>query len=538
MGETSNILTKAYVVNRKGDPFVLSHVVLDEVQENEVLIEMKYTGLCHTSSLSKLAVVAEASVVKIAVQHADLRFLAPLSCGYLTGAGTILNILRPQTVSKLAVVGMGAVGLAAMLAAKALGVRDIVAVDIVDEKLQLASDLGASHTVNTKAVPDLNSGIRAIFPDGVDQIVDTTGVATLLQASIKALAHEGTLALLIPQLIQLYQAGKFPIDRISKCYPAECLPEAIEYLKSGRTLVMLRMVVVNPDLCSAKSITQKFKDPFDRSYLSLIDCFARLDATLGPEERGIRDHFRSRALNKLTRLLAGKVSVITGASSGLGRAIALTFVRHGAMVVCAHQAASARHEQPTHELIRQSGGKSIFKPTDVGNAESMQSLVQSTVKEFGRLDIMVNNAGIAPEASEPRPVWETTEEDFDSVCRVNIRGVFLGCKYGGAQMIKQARNPQCNRAGTIINMASVLGVLGLAGTPVNALSPVTRTPMISKIINDNESERHLAQLHPLQRLGTPDEIANAAVFLASEMSEGITGVNLSVDGGLHAQLKM
>ncbi|KAE8379697.1 chaperonin 10-like protein [Aspergillus bertholletiae] len=351
------ITTKAYVVEEKGAPFVLRDVILDQVQPSEVLVEIKYTGLCHTdvvvqqggmpvgqypavlghegmgivrqvgsgvadkslkegdtvllsfhscgqcnacldgrcgscphmtetnflstarldktspialpdgtpvhgqffgqSSLSKMAIVTEKSVVKISAQASDLQFLAPFSCGYLTGAGTVLNVLCPKSDSKIAVIGMGGVGLAAMLAAKAVGVQHVVAVDILDAKLAMAASLGATHTVNTKAVDNLAAGIHAIFPDGVDYILDTTGVASLLQDSLAALAHEGTLALvgvpsattniqiigviegradpktLIPRLVQLFNEGKFPVNQFTKCYPAQCLTEALEDLKSG-----------------------------------------------------------------------------------------------------------------------------------------------------------------------------------------------------------------------------------------------------------------------------------------------------------------
>ncbi|KAE8364609.1 chaperonin 10-like protein [Aspergillus caelatus] len=367
--EKAPLTTKAYVVEKKGAPFILRDIILDQVQPAEVLVEIKYTGLCHTdvvvqqggmpigqypavlghegvgvirqvgsavvdkslkegdtvllsfhtcgrcnacldgrcgscphmtetnflssarldktspialpdstpvhgqffgqSSLSKMAIVTEKSVVKISAQESDLQFLAPFSCGYLTGAGTVLNVLCPTSDSKVAIIGMGGVGLAAMLAAKAMGVEHVVAVDMLDAKLAMAASLGATHTVNTKEVKTLAAGIRDIFPDGIDYILDTTGVASLLQDSLAALAHEGTLALvgvpaaaaniqvnaldlllsckriigiiegradpktLIPQLVQLFNEGKFPVNRFTKCYPARRLTEALEDLKSG-----------------------------------------------------------------------------------------------------------------------------------------------------------------------------------------------------------------------------------------------------------------------------------------------------------------
>ncbi|KAB8219272.1 hypothetical protein BDV33DRAFT_231698 [Aspergillus novoparasiticus] len=265
-------------------------------------------------------------------------------------------------------------------------------------------------------------------------------------------------------------------------------------------------------------------------------------------------------------LLGGKISIVTGASSGLGRAIALAFHKHGATVVCADRDASSKvPQQPTHELIQAGAGQSIFVPTDVTNASNVKDLVQTVADKFGRVDVMVNNAGVAPEASNPCPVNNTAEEVFDLTWQVNVRGVFLGCKYAGAQMLRQPRIASHHSAGSIINLSSVLGLVGLSGTPAYAASKgavlsltrtvamdyaphgihcnsilpgFTRTPMISSMTEDSEFENTLKESHPLQRIGDPEEIADAAVFLASRYSKGITGVNLSVDGGLHAQLRL
>ncbi|KAH8170600.1 zinc-binding dehydrogenase domain-containing protein [Sarocladium implicatum] len=226
------------------------------------------------SSLSKMAIVAQNSVVKIEADERDLPYLAPLACGYLTGAGTVINVLDPKPDHKLAILGMGAVGLAALMAAKSIGVDTIVAVDLVDQKLQKATRLGASHTLNTKTHHDVNEGIRATFPEGVDMILDTTGVVPLLESGVRALAHEGTLAMvgvpppatplqidsldflttckkmigviegfanpqkvctvtLVPHLLGLYKQGRFPVDQLATVYGTEDLELAIEGLKSG-----------------------------------------------------------------------------------------------------------------------------------------------------------------------------------------------------------------------------------------------------------------------------------------------------------------
>ncbi|KAL3441565.1 hypothetical protein BJX65DRAFT_322256 [Aspergillus insuetus] len=224
------------------------------------------------SSLSRLAVVAEKSVMRLDARPEELQYLAPMGCGYLTGAGTVLNVVQPQPEDSLVVLGLGAVGFAAILAAKALEVRRIVAVDLVDAKLDLALSLGATDTLNTSGKPDLAPCLRKILPNGANKIVDTTGVPRLLESAIQCLAHGGTLALvgvpppqavlninaldlllsckriigiieglsnpheLIPRLFQLFREGQFPIDRLAKVYLAAQLPQALQDLKSGRVV--------------------------------------------------------------------------------------------------------------------------------------------------------------------------------------------------------------------------------------------------------------------------------------------------------------
>ncbi|KAI9875012.1 MAG: hypothetical protein M1830_009034, partial [Pleopsidium flavum] len=130
--------------------------------------------------------------------------------------------------------------------------------------------------------------------------------------------------------------------------------------------------------------------------------------------------------------LLNKVAIITGSSSGLGRAITLAYAREGAHVVCADLHPTAKVDikdeatKATHELVRERGGKSVFVETDVGDSESVKALVDAAVKEFGRVDIMVNNAGIAIEGHSPAPIHETADETFDKTIRVNARSVFLG----------------------------------------------------------------------------------------------------------------
>lgn len=245
------------------------------------------------SSLSKLAVVTERSVVKIDARPEELPYLAPLACGYLTGASTVLNVLTPKKTESIAVLGMGAVGLAAVMAAKALGVEHILAVDIVDSKLSTAIEVGASHAINPREFANLHDGIRSVFANGADKIVDATGVIAALNDAVKALAHGGTLALVgvpppnkllqldaldlllsckkivgvieglcspqevcyaltrclqlkkhqltdcynvqtIPKLVKLFHEGKFPVDKLATLYPTDKMAEAIEDFKNGK----------------------------------------------------------------------------------------------------------------------------------------------------------------------------------------------------------------------------------------------------------------------------------------------------------------
>lgn len=265
--------------------------------------------------------------------------------------------------------------------------------------------------------------------------------------------------------------------------------------------------------------------------------------------------------------LLDKITIITGATSGLGRAIALAYAAHGAAVVCADlQPVAEVHVEEgdakaTHEVILESGGKSIFVECDVRDSQSVQSLISRTVEVYGRLDIMVNNAGIGLEIRNSLPIHETPDSTFDTTMSVNSRGVFLGCKYAAQQMITQNPYPSGDR-GWIINIASVLGLVGLRGTvsyaaskgsvvqmtrtvaldlaPLrihcNVLCPgFAKTAMLKPLTDVEATEARLGARHPFKGLGEPEDIAKAAVFLASDDASWITGVALPVDGGYSAQ---
>jgi glucose 1-dehydrogenase len=251
----------------------------------------------------------------------------------------------------------------------------------------------------------------------------------------------------------------------------------------------------------------------------------------------------------MPNLLAEKVAIVTGASSGIGRAIALTFAAEGARVVLADVVSTPLEGgENTLDLIVRSGGEARFETVDVGQWEHIDRLVRTAVDHYGRLDIMVNNAAI----SSATGLLETTEAQWEDVMRVNLTGMFHGCKRAVQQMIQQ--QPRAEVRGRIINLGSQHGVICSPGeTPYgvskagalyitrqiavdyakhlivcNSISPgkiVTGRPQDAALV-ENAQRRT-----PWPRLGRPQDIANAAVFLGSDLATYITGANLMVDGG-------
>ncbi|KMP05228.1 glucose 1-dehydrogenase 3 [Coccidioides immitis RMSCC 2394] len=278
--------------------------------------------------------------------------------------------------------------------------------------------------------------------------------------------------------------------------------------------------------------------------------------------------------------LHGKTAVVTGASSGIGRAIALRYAAEGAHVVCADIDSASKDPddtRPTHEAINQeypagegTSQRSIFVKTDVTSGTEVENLVRECVKAFGRLDIMVNNAGVANGPSNPPgPIHKTPESSWDTIVGVNAKGVWLGCKHAITQMLNQDPHPSGDR-GWVINMASVLGLVGSTGTSpycaskgavvqmtksialdygqdrihVNGIAPgYIETPLVKPFLDPHSPDPRARALyaaigskHPFaQRMGKPEEIAGSAVFLASDDASWITGHILPVEGGYLAQ---
>ncbi|KAG9568234.1 putative short chain type dehydrogenase, partial [Aureobasidium melanogenum] len=264
--------------------------------------------------------------------------------------------------------------------------------------------------------------------------------------------------------------------------------------------------------------------------------------------------------------LQNKVAVVTGSSSGIGRAIALRFSSEGAHVVCADidsttDSDSDSADDATHNVILKSGSNALFVNTNMKCSQEVENLVQTTVSHYGRLDIFVNNASITFDLETLQPIWSADEELWDDIQQVCSKGVFLGCKYASRQMLNQDPHPNGDR-GWIVNVASIFGMVGTSnfasycaskGGIVNMTKAVAldcaphrihvncicpgwiSSQMTSEMLSDGDTQDHIISLHPFRGLGIPDDIARAAVFLASEDSSWITGVALPVDGGYTAR---
>lgn len=250
--------------------------------------------------------------------------------------------------------------------------------------------------------------------------------------------------------------------------------------------------------------------------------------------------------------LEQKVAIITGAGAGIGAATAVRFAAEGALVIAADRDTDAAAAVVVQ--IRAAGGQARAASADVANEDDVQRMVQLAIDTWGRVDVLVNNAGVGGGGG----VLSFTLEDFDRVIGVNIKGALLCCKHALPHMLEQGH-------GAIVNVASISSTCGIPGQAVygpskagiwlltrqlavefatrgirvNAVAPGTiETAMIGGPVGDRELQggmKFLMDHHPIGRFGKPEEVANAILFLASDEASFITGANLAVDGGYTAQ---
>ena len=250
------------------------------------------------------------------------------------------------------------------------------------------------------------------------------------------------------------------------------------------------------------------------------------------------------------RRLEGRTALATGSASGIGQATALAFAREGAKVVIAD--VNVDGGNATLRMVREIGSEAIFVRTDVRRADEVEALVNEVVKTYGRLDCAFNNAGIL---GKPTSAVECTEENWDKVISTNLKGVFLCMKYEIPYMIRQGH-------GAIVNTASVAGLIGVqknaayvaskhgvagltkaaaidyarSGIRINAVCPgFIRTAMLGLLEAKPEREARCVSMEPIGRLGRPEEVAEAVVWMCSDAASFVTGHLMAVDGGLVAR---
>ncbi len=244
-------------------------------------------------------------------------------------------------------------------------------------------------------------------------------------------------------------------------------------------------------------------------------------------------------------MLEGKVAVVTGASRGIGRAIALKLASLGAAVVVNYNGSREKAEKVKQEIEDNGGNASIYQ-CNVSDYEACQNMIQSIIEEYGRIDILINNAGITRDGL----LMKMSEADFDQVIDTNLKGAFNTTRFVTRQMLRQ-------KSGRIINMASVVGVTGNAGQvnyaaskagiigltkatarevasrgiTVNAIAPGFIETDMTDVLPDKVKEASVSQI-PLGKFGKPEQVAAAVAFLSSDDAGYITGQVLNVDGGM------
>ena len=244
-------------------------------------------------------------------------------------------------------------------------------------------------------------------------------------------------------------------------------------------------------------------------------------------------------------LLDGKVALVTGASRGIGRAVAIALAKAGALVAV-NYAGNVKAAEEVQQIITQAGGKAILVQGDVAQAEVVDEMMKTVMDEFGRIDILVNNAGITRDGL----LMRMKESDWDAVIDTNLKGIFHCTKAAAKHMMKA-------RSGRIINMTSVVGLIGNAGQTnyaaakagvtgfsksaakelasrgitVSMVAPALSDTDMTAVLPEKVREEMVKGI-PMGRMGTPEEVAEAVLFLASDQASYITGQIINLDGGM------
>ncbi len=252
----------------------------------------------------------------------------------------------------------------------------------------------------------------------------------------------------------------------------------------------------------------------------------------------------------MEKMFEDEVALVTGGGSGIGRNTALSFAEEGAKVVVADVTVEGGEE--TARMIKETGGEAVFVKTDVRRAKDVELLIKKAVDTYGRLDCAFNNAGIDGDLG---PVQEQSEENWDRVISINLKGVWLCMKYEIRQMLKQGSGAIVNTSsitglrglGTVAYAASKHGVVGMtkvaalenaqAGIRVNAVCPAAvYTPMVANLMEaDPDMKAYIENLQPMGRVAQPEEISRTVVWLCSHAASFITGHSLPIDGGVTAR---
>lgn len=249
-------------------------------------------------------------------------------------------------------------------------------------------------------------------------------------------------------------------------------------------------------------------------------------------------------------MMTSKVALVTGAGSGIGQATAILFAREGAKVVVSD--VNEQGGNQTVECIKSAGGQAIFIRADVSRSADVEAMIQTTIRAYGRLDYACNNAGIG---GVQNFTADYAESDWNQLIGINLTGVWLCMKYEIPEMLKAG-------GGAIVNMSSILGWVGFAGAPayvaakhgvigltktaaleysaqnirITAVCPAfIQTPMVEKVITDPAILQMLTGMHPIKRLGKPEEVAELVVWLCSDKASFVMGNAILVDGGYIAQ---